>query len=183
MPTRCRPLAVLFLACCLLGACGDDNTPAAPATNATSAGAPSAPTTTAGAPTGSTATDATETTTAGGTNANCAALKDTLANLTVNWQVIIGLVNIGTSEWATLPLGHLEDFGTQLAAASAALGKNLQAAGALKFMAGANEIVKRGLGGDTTAQADLATYLGPDTAASINKQLPIGLAYTQTGCS
>jgi hypothetical protein len=172
----------LFLTCCVLAACGSDSTPAATAAVTTVAGAASA--TTAGATADSTASDATEASTAGtGTgNVDCAALKDTLANITVNWQVIIGLVNVPTTEWATLPLGHIEDFGTQVAAAGAALGKNLQAAGALKFMAGANDIVKRGLDGDTTAQADLATYLGPDTATSINKQLPIALAYSNTGC-
>ena len=167
MPTRCRPVAVLFLACVLFAACGSDDTPAA---------------TSAAATADSTATGATEGSTAVGTNVDCTALNATMANLTVNWQVVIGLVNIPTSGWATVPLGHLDDFGAEITAAQAALGKNSQAAGALQYMADANAIVQRGLGGDAAAQADLATYLGPDAGVSVNKQIPIALALSQAGC-
>jgi len=106
-----------------------------------------------------------------------------MADLSVNWQVIIGLANVPTTEWEGTPVGHIEDFGAELAVVAAALGKNLQAAGALKYMAEANDIVKRGIDGDATAQADLAAYLGPDATVSVNKQIPIALAYTNAGCS
>jgi hypothetical protein len=100
----------------------------------------------------------------------------------VNWQVVIGLTNSPTSEWAQVPLGTIPKFGDQLAAITAALGSDADAAAALKFMSGANDIVQRGLGGDAAAQADLVTYMGTDISASVGKQLPISLAYSNAGC-
>ncbi|HEX3089072.1 MAG TPA: hypothetical protein VHQ23_10480 [Ilumatobacteraceae bacterium] len=174
MPTRCRPVAVLFLAAFLFAACGsDDNT--SDATAATSAGAASA--TTAAATADSTATDGTV-----GTNVDCAALNKSLAGLTVNWQVVIGLVTIPTSGWSSVPLGNLDQFGDDIAAVQAVLGGNSQAAGALQYMSDANDIVQRGLGGDDAAQADLTTAIGTDAGVNVNKQIPIALAASQAGC-
>jgi hypothetical protein len=172
MVRRGRPVAVLFLACFLFGACGSDSSPDATAANGTVADATA----------DSAAPDASGTSDTVGTNIDCAALKDAMANLSVNWQVIIGLANVPTSEWATVPLGHLEDFPAQLVVVGGALGKNLQAAGALQYMSDAYDIVQRGLDGDTNAQADLAAYLGPDATVNVNKQIPIVLAYTNAGC-
>jgi len=159
MRGRCRPLVVVILACVLFGACGDDDTPAA----------------------GDTAAGGAATTI--GTNIDCPKLKETLDALSINWRVLIGLASVPTTEWATVSADGLADFPAQLAVAGAALGKNLQAAGALKYMAEAYDIVKRGLDGDSATQADLESYLGPDDTVSINKQIPIALAYTQAGCS
>ena len=181
-----RPYRVSFAAlsilCCALVACGDDSPAAGSATTAASASA---------APTGD--TSASSASTAGGPTTtapdigsgdlNCDELKVTLAGLTTNWQVIIGLVNAPTSDWDDVPLGNITEFGNQLETVSAALGKNSQAAGALSYMSGANDIVTRGLGGDTTAQADLAEYLGPDASVNVNKQIPIALAFQNAGCS
>ena len=50
-------------------------------------------------------------------------------------------------------------------------------------MSGADDIVVRGLGGEAAAQADLTDYLGPDANASVNKQIPIALAFQNAGCS
>jgi hypothetical protein len=119
--------------------------------------------------------------TAGG-KADCTGLKEALANMLVNWQVEIGLSNADVKEWATTPIGTLSKFGDQLKVISAALGSDADAAAALKFMAGANDIVQRGIGGDATAKADLATYMGTDISASIQKQLPISVAYQKAGC-
>ena len=174
MLTRCRPVAVLLLAAFLFAACGSDDTPAATAT--TVAGAASA--TTAAATGDSTATGSTGV----GTNVDCAALNKSLAGLTVNWQVVIGLVTIPTSGWSSVPLGNLDQFGDDIAAVQAVLGGNSQAAGALQYMSAANDIVQRGLGGDDAAQADLTTAIGTDAGVNVNKQIPIALAASQAGC-
>ncbi|MGZ4674839.1 MAG: hypothetical protein ACXV5U_04715 [Ilumatobacteraceae bacterium] len=115
-------------------------------------------------------------------NVDCTALKTALADILVNWQLVIGFVNSPSSDWAQVPLGSVSKFGDQLATVKAALGSDANAAAALSFMSGANDIVARGLGGDTAAQADLAKYLGTDVTASISKQLPISLAYQNAGC-
>jgi hypothetical protein len=161
-----RCLAVFVAACCVLGACSDDK----PATTASTS---SAPATNGGATTLAPAV---------GGDADCAALKDSLANIFINWQVVIGLTNSASSEWAQIPIGTITQFGDQLSVATAGLGSDADAAASLAFMSGANDIVVRGLGGDAAAQSDLAAYLGTDTAANIGKQLPISLAYENAGC-
>jgi len=166
--------AALSMLCCALVACGDDAPAAGSATTAASASAAT------DAPTGDTATTGSG---SGSGELNCDELKSALAGLTTNWQTIISLVNLKTSDWADVPLGNITEFGNQLETVSAALGKNSQAAGALSYMSGANDIVTRGLGGDATAQADLAEYLGPDASVTVNKQIPIALAFQQAGCS
>ena len=185
-----RPFRVSFAAlsmlCCALVACGDDAPSAGSATTAASAATASSTgdTSAAGATSGSTAGAPTTTgPDIGSGDLNCDELKVTLAGLTTNWQVIIGLVNAPTSDWDDVPLGNISEFGNQLETVTAALGKNSQAAGALSYMSGANDIVTRGLGGDTTAQADLAAYLGPDASVNVNKQIPIALAFQNAGCS
>lgn len=164
------PLAALAIISCALAACGSDK-PAASGGNATVAQASS---NTSGA-------DATQPAAAGG-KVDCTNLQEELASMIINWQVVIGLTNSPTSEWAQIPLGTIAKFGDQLAAITAALGSDADAAAALKFMSGANDIVQRGLGGDSAAQADLATYMGADISANVGKQLPISLAYSNAGC-
>lgn len=100
----------------------------------------------------------------------------------VNWQVVIGLSNSDVASWATTPIGTLAQFGDQLKLLTAALGSDADAAASLKFMTGANDIVVRGVGGDASAKADLATYLGTDISANIQKQLPLSIAYNKAGC-
>jgi hypothetical protein len=118
----------------------------------------------------------------GGGKADCTGLKEAMASMLVNWQVEIGLGNVDVSQWASTPIGTLSKFGDQLKLITAALGSDADAAKALQFMTGANDIVQRGIGGDATAKADLATYMGTDITANIQKQLPIGLAYEKAGC-
>ena len=164
------PLAALAIICCGLVACGSDK-PAASGGNATVAQASS----------DTSGVAATQPPAAGG-DVDCAALKDAMASMLVNWQVVIGLSNTPASEWAQVPIGTIPKFGDQLATITAALGSNADAAGALSFMSGANDIVKRGIGGDSAAQADLTTYMGTDISASIGKQLPISIAFSNAGC-
>ena len=173
-----HPLAALAIVCSTLGACGSDK-PAATATDSSVA-----PPTLgySGGDGASSGADATQPAQAGG-NADCTALKTNLADMLVNWQLVIGLSNSPTSEWSTIPLGSLPKFGDQLAAIKAALGSDADATAALSYMSGANDIVVRGFGGDSTAQADLAAYMGTDIAANVGKQLPISIAYQNAGCS
>ncbi|MCU1364560.1 MAG: hypothetical protein JWL72_4202 [Ilumatobacteraceae bacterium] len=119
----------------------------------------------------------------GSANPDCANLTDALAKILVNWQVVLGLVHSPTSDWASNPIGTVADFADQLATARAGLGTDAAAAAAIDFMSGANDIVVRGVGGDAKAQADLATYLGTDTAANIGKQSDISLAFVHSSCS
>jgi hypothetical protein len=170
-------LAVLVAVCCVLGACSDDK----PAKTASTSGTSDASAESSDVPTGATSAEATDAPAVGG-DADCTALKDSLASIFIKWQVVIGLTNSASSEWGQIPIGTIAQFGDQLAVATAALGSDPDAAGALAFMSGANDIVARGLGGDAAAQADLTTYLGTDTVANIGKQLPISLAYENVGC-
>ena len=119
---------------------------------------------------------------AAGGDVDCAALQTNLADVTVNWQVVIGLTNSPSSEWGQIPLGSITKFGDQLAAVNSALGSDADAAAALAYMSGANDIVARGLGGDANAQADLTSYMGTDIAANVGKQLPLSIAYQNVGC-
>jgi hypothetical protein len=167
-------LAVLAV-CCALGACGSDDNPAASGSDAT---VPSAPADSSAADAGADATQPPS----GGGDVDCTALKDSLANMTVNWQLVIGLTNSPSTEWAQIPLGSLPKFGDQLAVITTGLGSDGDAADALSFMSGANDIVQRGLGGDSAAQADLVTYMGTDVAANVGKQIPIVTAYSNAGC-
>ena len=119
---------------------------------------------------------------AGGGNVDCAALQTNLADIVVNWQVVIGMTNSPSSEWAQIPLGSVAKFGDQLAAVNSQLGSDAAAAEALSYMSGANDIVVRGLGGDAAAQADLKEYMGSDVGVNVGKQLPISIAYQNAGC-
>ena len=170
-----RSLVAVIVASCALGACGDDK-PAA-----TGSGSTIAQATPISVDDDSVGGVATQPAGAGG-DLDCEALKLTLANIGINWQVVIGLTNSPSAEWAQIPIGSITEFGNQLAAATAALGGDGDAAAALSFMSGANDIVVRGLGGDAAAQADLTTYMGADVVANVGKQLPISMAYQGLGC-
>jgi hypothetical protein len=117
-----------------------------------------------------------------GGKANCTGVQDAVAGMIINWQVVRGLANVDVSQWGSTPVGTLPKFGDQLKVMTAALGSDADAAAALKFMTGANDIVVRGVGGDANAKADLAKYLGTDLTANIKQQLPISLAYEKAGC-
>lgn len=170
-----RSLAAIVIVTCALGACGDDK-PAA-----TDSGSTIARATDQSVDSESIGGDATQPPSAGGA-LDCEALKLTLATIGINWQLVIGLTNSPSTEWAQIPIGSITEFGDQLAVASVALGGDGEAAAALSFMSGANDIVVRGLGGDSTAQADLTTYMGSDVMANVSKQLPISMAYQSLGC-
>jgi hypothetical protein len=171
------PLAGLAIACGVLGACDSDK-PAATGANS-SVTAPTLADSGGDASTSGAA--ATQPAQAGG-NADCAAMKTNMADILVNWQLVIGLSSSPTSEWTNIPLGSLSKFGDQLAAVQSALGSDANAAAALEYMSGANDIVARGLGGDAAAQADLAAYMGTDVTANVGKQLPISIAFSKAGC-
>ena len=165
-----HPFTAVVLICCVLGACGSDK-PAAQlgGPNVTAADATSA---------GGETTQPSQ----GGGAVDCAAMKTALPDILVNWQLVIGLSNSPTSEWATIPLGSLPKFGDQLAVVKAGLSSDADAVASLSYMSGANDIVARGIGGDAAAQADLAAYMGTDVTANVGKQLPISLAFSNAGC-
>jgi hypothetical protein len=176
-----HPFTALVIVCVALSACGSDK-PAATASGSTVAQA-SSDTSAASPASAAAGGDTTQPASGGGGNVDCAALKTNMADMAINWQVVIGLSRTPTSEWPQTPIGSITKFGDQLTAITAALSDDSDAADALSFMAGANDIVARGLGGDSTAQADLTTYLGTDITALVSKQLPISLAYSNAGCS
>ncbi|HEY7627034.1 MAG TPA: hypothetical protein VH761_08195 [Ilumatobacteraceae bacterium] len=165
-----RLFVASVVVCAVLGACSDDK-PSSSAGNATVAQQPSS----------SSASEATSAVQVPG-DVDCAALKDALANLSINWQVVIGLTNSPSAEWAQIPIGSVDQFGDELAVVTAGLGNDADAAAALSYMSGANDIVVRGLGGDETAQGELTNYLGTDITANVGKQLPISIAYQNAGC-
>ncbi len=167
-------IAALVIACCVLASCGGDSTPSADAGGTPTVAGATGDTSGAGA-------DATQPASSGGA-VDCAAVKDALAKIIINWQVFIGLTNTASTEWAQIPLGTIATMGDQLATVTAALGSDADAGAALAFMSGANDIVQRGLGGDAAAQADLAAYMGTDTGSNLAKQLPISVAYQNAGC-
>ncbi len=168
-------LLVGFAAVALLGACGSDSSSSPAPTSGAGNGTGSETTA------GSSNTNSPDTTPTG--EADCAALKDAITGLTINWQIVLGLSNSETSEWATLPIGTLPDLGNQIATLSAALSGDSDAVDALAYMKGAADIVDRGRGGDAAAKDDLAAYLGTDLTANVSKQVPIGIAFSNLGCS
>ena len=115
-----RPLAALVIICCTLGACGSDK-PAVIANPSTVA---------QGSSDTSAAADASQPIAPAG-SVDCATLKTNLADILVNWQVVIGLTNTPSAEWAQIPLGTIAKFGDQVAAVNAALGSDADAAAAL----------------------------------------------------
>jgi hypothetical protein len=172
--TRHSLAALIVLTCLALGACGSgggSDTPAAAAGSESTA---------AGAPVDTTGAAAAQPATGG--SIDCAAVKAALAKIIINWQVTIGLPNTPSAQWATLPQGTITEFGDQLATVTSALSSDADAAEALQFMSGANDIVQRGVGGDAAAQADLAAYMGTDTGANFAKQSKIAVAYQHAGC-
>ena len=171
------PLAVF-----VLGACSDDKPAKTATTSSASADSAKGSTSASTDASSSAGSDAADTAAPTGGDTDCAAVKDSLASIIVNWQVVIGLTNSPSTEWAAIPLGTIAKFGDQLAVVTAALGSDADAAAALQYMSGANDIVVRGLGGDAAAQADLEAYLGTDIAANLGKQLPLSLAYESVGC-
>jgi len=170
-----RLTAALLAGTCLLLGCSSDNKSSS--ANTDSSAVRSDDQSSSSTP----ATDGTPLSSASG-DADCAALKDDLANLIVNWQLVLGLANSPTSAWGQIPLGTLDKFGLQLDELKGALAEDADAVAALSFMSGANDIVTRGVGGDTTAQADLNTYLGTDLTANVSKQVPISIAFDKIRC-
>jgi hypothetical protein len=179
MPTQRQSfVAAIALVAGLLVACGSDKpassgsrstSPAAAPTSAASAGSP----TTAGPP-------ATQPAPAG--KVDCNGLGTTLAGININWQVVLGLPNSATTEWVNIPLGTMPQFGDELASAKQALGNDANAAASLDYMSKANDIAQRGIGGDASAQTDLASYLGTDITANVSKQVAIATAFANVGC-
>ena len=183
MYRRCRPLAFLALACCLVaGACSSDKGAGIPI-GASASTAPGAASSKSVVPENSSeVADADSQPPVAGGDGDCAALNENIGKMAINWQVVIGLSRTPTSEWSQIPIGSLGEFGGQLDALAVALSSDADASSALAFMTGADDIVQRGIGGDTAAQADLAAYMGEDITASISKQIPIALALDSIGC-
>lgn len=164
-------LVLLTLTGCLIAACSDDDSANIPAIDSTSRSGETD--TSAGSAAAQSA----------GVTVDCATLKDNMAKIFVNWQLVIGLANSETSEWGQIPIGSLNEFGAQLDAVRSAMSSDADAEASLGFMSGANAIVARGLSGDTGARTDLAAYMGDDVTASVSKQIPIGVGLDATGCN
>ena len=127
------------------------------------------------------AADATQPASAGDASI-VAAVKAALAKIIINWQVVIGLSNTPSTEWATIPLGTLSEFGDQLTTVTAAVASDPDAAAALEFMSGANDIVVKGVGGDAAAQDELATYMGSRHRSQLCQAAGDRHAYQRAGC-
>ncbi len=118
-------------------------------------------------------------------DADCPAAKDALSKLTVNWQLVVQLPRTtDVAEWPRLTstVGTVAEFGDQLDTLAAAFASDADAADAVAYMQGANDIVEQGLGGDTTAPAELATYLGDDLATALGKKTPLLMAGNSLTC-
>lgn len=113
---------------------------------------------------------------------DCTALKDAYARVIVNTQILAQLPNTAdVAQWPT-DIGTMPQFGAQLEQLAAAVGSDADAAAAIAFYQEANDIAQRGYGGDSSAVADLAAFLGTDVAAVLSKQVPIATAVSTLGC-
>ena len=122
---------------------------------------------------------------AASSDVDCPAAKDALTKLIVNWQLVVQLPKTDdVAEWSSTAssIGTLSDFGDQLDTLAAAFGDDSGASAAIDYMQGANAIVEKGMGGDTTAPAELGTYLGDDLATALGKKTPLLMASDSLDC-
>lgn len=180
MIRRTARTLLLPLALALAAGCSSSATKAG--SSATSVASGGATTATASSGTsGSTAAGSTGTV----AKSECEGLRKTIATMSVNWQVLVQLVNATkVSEWneRAKVIGSLPNFAENLDALQAAFGGSTGAADSVTYMRGANDIVQKGLGGDESAIASLKSYLGTNLVESLTKQAPIGQAFSDTGC-
>jgi hypothetical protein len=118
-------------------------------------------------------------------SADCAALKQAVGGLIVNWQLVAQFPNEpDVSKWGERVklIGTLPEFARQLDTIAAQLGGNADAGKAIEYMKGANDIVQKGLAGDATAPQQLTQYLGTDLTATLMKQAPISVAMSAAKC-
>ena len=144
-----------------------------------------AATATVAAAAGSSDASITETTSAEGTAArvDCVAVKSAEASMIVDWQLVVGFSRSpDVATWSKVPIGDLPKFASQLEVLKTQLGSDSAAVEAINFMAGANEIAQKGIGGDVTAADELKQYLGTDVTKVLLKQSAIGLAASGIGC-
>jgi len=125
------------------------------------------------------------TTTSGGDAAgapDCSAVRDAYGGFLVNSQILVQLPN--NTDIATWPtdIGTMPQFAAQLETLVAAAGGHSDAVAALAFFQGANDIAQRGYGGDATAVADLAGYLGSDVETVVSHQITVGVTVAGLGC-
>jgi hypothetical protein len=172
-------LAAAPLLVTVIVGCGSSKAtvPAVPKVNASNAASP-------------TSRPATNTTTAKASGqssglVDCAALKQAVAGLIVNWQLVAQFPNEpDVSKWSERVklIGTLPEFAKQLDTLAAKLGGNADASKAIEYMKGANDIVQKGLAGDATAPQQLTQYLGTDLTATLMKQAPISVAMSAAKC-
>jgi len=173
------PLALVLAAGCSSSAAKSGSSSSSAAGGATTV-AKSAAVSTA-APGTTTAAGATVTIAKG----DCEKLKPLIATMSVDWQVLVQLVNATkVSEWndRAKTIGSLPKFAETLDGLQAAFGSDKSAADSISYMRGANDIVQKGLGGDEGAIASLKTYLGTNLVDSLTKQAAIGKAFNDVGC-
>ena len=117
--------------------------------------------------------------------ADCAALTDATGKMYVNWQLVAQLGRqADLSLWPTDEsiVGTLPEFADQLDTIEAQIGAGASVAKEIEFMRGANAIVQQGIGGDSTAPAALADYLGDDMVATLARKTAILQASADAGC-
>ncbi len=120
--------------------------------------------------------------TAPGGAVDCAAVTDAFGHAIVNIQLIAQLgTQSDVTQWSP-ELGTMSDFGRQLDVLATLEPYDAGVADAIAFYRGANEIAQRGYAGDSTAPADLATYVGPDVAEVLGKKIPFAMASDAAGC-
>lgn len=119
---------------------------------------------------------------AAGGAVDCAAVTDALGYAIVNIQLIAQLgTQSDVTQWSP-GIGTMPEFANQLDVLATLEPYDSGVADAVDFYRGANDIAQRGYAGDTTAPADLATYVGSDITAVLAKKIAFATAADAAGC-
>lgn len=159
----------------LLSACSDDSSSSSSGASGTLADGSEVADSPAPVPTdGASATP--------GAAIDCAAVNDALGYAIVNIQIVSQLGNQpDVTQWMT-GVGTMPEFGNQLDTLATLEPYDDGVADAIAFYRGANEIAQRGFAGDTTAAAELVTFIGPDLTDTLSKKVAFGIAADAAGC-
>jgi hypothetical protein len=105
-----------------------------------------------------------------------------MADLSVNWQVIIGLANVPTTEWEEHPVGHIEDFG---AGYRRRCGARQEPAGCRSLGNTWQRPTTSSSAGSTAMRPHRRIWrpTRPRRLSQRQQADPIALAYTNAGCS
>jgi hypothetical protein len=113
----------------------------------------------------------------------CQVMNGALKGLKINWQLVAQLQDEpDVSKWSGLKLGDLDKLGDQVKALAELAEHDPDTKDALEFVAGAEEIVRNGVGGDASAPAALKQYLGGELRSVVLKISPVETAFGASGC-